>query len=307
MIKVAFGLVYIHLRKLFAKGDYLTIGVLIAGLLFVVSAIYQRYESFYLLPFVFLFSTISHHLMRDDFSLLKIRKDFRKIIFIEYFLYNFLFLGVFLVKKDWFFAFIYLLSLILVVFIPQKTMKIKYPFDLFDPFWHISFRKYKIILIIFFAIILIIFFAIMLIVIAKNYENPNLALFAFFVVSVISTLPYFEREFPLHIVISSYLGQRYLLEQIKVGSINFAIVFVPVLMMYFICFRLENFWILFLFSTFPLLGILTKYAFFDNKIVQNLSFVLILGGIFYGIPLLAIPFLYHKSVQKIKRIQYANH
>ncbi len=300
MVKVVLNLIYIYLRKFFAKGDILTISVLIALFSFVVYTIYQQYENFYLLPFVFLLSTASHHLTRNDFSLLKIRKDFRKIIFIEYFLYNVLFLSIFLFKEDWGYALIYLMSLVLIVFLPQKTTNIRYPFDLFDPFWHISFRKYK--------VGLIMLLAIALIVVAKFYDNPNLALFALFVISFLCSLPYFEREFSAHIAVSHYLGQKYLLHQIKVGVANFLMIFTPVLAIYVACFQFENFWFLPSLIVFPLLGILTKYTFFEDRIIQNISFVFILlGGFSYGIPFLIIPFLYYQSIQKIKKIQYANH
>ncbi|CEN34259.1 hypothetical protein CCYN2B_20050 [Capnocytophaga cynodegmi] len=62
-----------------------------------------------------------------------------------------------------------------------------------------------------------------------------------------------------------------------------------------------------IFFLLPLVGILTKYVFFESLIVQSLVFFAVVAGTPYGVPLVAIPLLHYKSVQSIKKMQYANH
>ncbi|WP_155284754.1 ABC transporter permease [Capnocytophaga felis] len=300
MIQIALNLAYIYLRKFFVKGDLLAVSLLLGGILFSLFGIFQHYTDYFFLLFLFLWGTASHHLGRKDTELLRNYTNHRKILFTEYCIENILVLFVFLLKKDFSNLLIYLICIAIITFLPQKTSKTKYPFLIFDPQWHISFRKYRLIL--FFPLCLA------LIYIGYAYENQNLGIFSLILAAFICSLPYFERELSVHISISNYLGKDYLWKSLKIGFLNFVMFFTPIFLTFLIVFQeFTYFWVFPIFFTLPLVGILTKYAFFESTIMQSLVFFAVMSGILYGVPLVAIPLLYYKSVQSLKKIQYANY
>lgn len=300
MMQTALYLTYIYYRKFFVKGDLLAVSLLLGGVLFSLFAIFQNYADYYFLLFIFLLGTVSHHLQRKDIQLLKNYTNHRKILFTEYCIENFLILFVFLLKTDFRNLIIYLFCIVIITFLPQKTQKTRYPFVIFDPQWHISFRKYK--LVMFFPLSFI------LIWIGYSYKNENLGIFSLLLASFICTIPYFERELQAHIVISDYLGKNYLWKIIKTGFLNFLIFFLPIFITFLIVFQSFSYvWSFPIFFLLPLVGILTKYVFFESLIVQSLVFFAVVAGTPYGVPLVAIPLLHYKSVQSIKKMQYANH
>lgn len=295
-IRIAINLVYIYYRKMFVKGDLLAVGLLLTGFAVSLVAIYRHYADFYQVLFLFLTATFSHHSSRKDFSLLKMYCSLKKTLILEYIAENLPILLLFLLKKDVVSFAIYFILLVMIAFLPQKSSKIKYPFHIFDPFWHISFRKYK--LIVFFPVILF------LIIVGKYYNNKNLALFSLFLMTFIGVLPYFQREYLLHINQSVYVGADYLFKQIKIGFLNFITLFTPVFIVFLICFQGAYFWVYPLFFVVLLFGILTKYAFFDSILSQNIIFLFIIAGFQYGISIIMLPFLYYLALKRIKKIQY---
>lgn len=300
MIRVAFNLAYVYYRKFFVKGDLLAVSLLVGGLLFFLYGVFQHYTDYYFLLFLLLLGTASHHWGRKDIELLRNYVSLRKTLFTEYCIENFFVLSVFVIKRDFYSLLAYIICILAIVFLPRKTGKIKYPFLIFDPQWHISFRKYKLLL--FFPL------CIAIICIGIVYENQNLGIFSLILAAFVCTMPYFERELKVHIVISDYLGEKYLWKHLKTGFLNFLMFFVPVFVVFLVGFQqFLYFWTLPLFFVLPLTGILTKYAFFESPIMQSIVFSIVLSGIMYGIPLIFIPLLYFKSVQLLKKIQYANH
>lgn len=296
MIQIAFYLAYIYWRKFFVKGDFLALWLLIGSVLFFILSISHTYEDFSFLLFFPLQATLSHHFSRKDFSLLKLHTSRKGVVIIEYFIENSPFLLTFLIKNDWLYASLYSLAIIAIAFLPQKLNKTRYPFALFCPFWHTSFRKGKL-----FIVVLLSAFVI---IISSCYKNENLGLFGLLVCSFVCTIPYFEREYLAHISASAYTSNDFLQRQIKVGILNSAIILIPVFMLFLICFDFEYYWAFPLFFILPLLGIFTKYSFFESPLMQNFVFAAVLATATYGSPILMLPILYHKSIKFIKKIQY---
>ena len=202
-----------------------------------------------------------------------------------------------LLKNDFSTAVGILLLFVLISCLPQKNLTLKYPFSLTDPTWHIAFRKYK--------LIIILPFTIALVIIGRIYENPNVALFALGAMAFTACVPYFEREFSPHITVANHKGEMYLREQLKAGLLNTMMLFTPLLITYFIGFGTQNIAILPLFVVIPILGVITKYAFWENPLWQFFALAAISAGAIYIIPLVAIPYFYYLAIQKIKKLQYA--
>lgn len=294
MIKTALFLVYIYYRKFFIKGDFLALGLILIGLFGILSSVYQNYESYCYALFLFLIETAFYHQQRNDFSLLKIRTNYQMLIFLEYLIKNAPVWLIFLLKKDIFLAILFIFGLVLCLFLPDKNLKIKYPFSFFDPLWHNTFRRYKLLISIPLCVIFI--------CVAKWYHNENLGIFMLFVTASIAMFPYFEREHTAHINASVFKGADYLQKQLKTGFLNFLWIFTPVLLVFLCFFPKEILFVPFCFL-FPFAALISKYALFDNKLSQGIILAITLGGITYGFPIFVFPFLYYKSIKTIKEIQ----
>lgn len=283
MLKLLITLNTIRLRKILPKDDYLAYLLFFAFygvLVYFLSSSYSEFSKYILL-----------------FSLEILRKDYLLILFIEYVVYSLPVLTIIAINKDFLNLLIYMALLCVFTILPKFNFKIiKFPFQLFDPFWTISFRKYKLYL----FLPLLAFISIM----AHQSANDNLNYFNILLVSLLGTIPSFQRENAEHIKISAYAGKSYLLQQLKTVLFNTLFIAVPLLGL--LLFQNWNL-LLFLPVVFlvPVVSILFKYAFFDNIFLHVIFFTLFFGNIQYGIPLLLIPFLYHYSLQKINTIQYA--
>ena len=298
-LRTSLYLTYIYYRKLFPKGDILTIGLLLGVLCYALYALYLHYESWQYALWSLPLGSFMYHNNRKDLSLLKVHSHYRAIIITEYVIENLPFLILMLLKKDFITAVAISLSFVLIGYLPKKNFTLKYPFSLADPFWHIAFRKYKLIL----GLPLVI----ALIIIGAVYQNPNLALFALALTAFIGCIPFFEREFKAHINVSAYRGKDYLLQQLKAGILNISFLFAPVFITYIICFHWQHTEVLPLYISVPTLGVLTKYAFWNNSLWQTFAFLAVSIGAIYIIPVIAIPYFCHLALQTIKRQQYAQH
>ena len=78
---------------------------------------------------------------------------------------------------------------------------------LFDPWWHGTFRKYR--------LWVMLPLCLTLIVIAGVYQNSHLGLFALLSIAITSSVPSFEREHRAHITTSAYQGGDYLQKQLR--------------------------------------------------------------------------------------------
>ncbi|MFH6955973.1 hypothetical protein ACHRV1_01095 [Flavobacterium aquidurense] len=172
---------------------------------------------------------------------------------------------------------------------------LKYPFKLFDPFWHICFRKNKLIV----FVPLIIF----LNIVGNEYQNENLNISTLLIIAIVGCLPSFQREKLVHLKVSSFVSKKYLLKQIQVVLLNTTILSTILI----ICFIMFKKWDLLLLVPlvflFPVINILFKYTFFANALLHQIFFALFIGTAQVGLPFLVLPFLYYKSIQTINKLQ----
>jgi len=288
----------VRFRKLVSKDDNLAI--LLIVLLYFGNAflIYKNFELFRnYVPFLFL-EIVIYHTQRLDVELLKMKKNYKLILFIEYLIYSSPFYLVLLLKREFIFIASIILFKILLINAPKFNLKIiKYPFDTFNIYWHISFRKYKLIYIL--PILIIIIFM------AVNSKNQNLLYAVFLGLSLITCVPSFERETIEEIKQNPFSAQKYLIFQFKNSIINTAYLVLPVALT--LCFLLQWEKLIFLIFIFivPLLNLLFKYIYFNNNYLQQIFFTLfIASSIFlFGVPLLATPFIYKKTIQNLNELK----
>lgn len=296
------NLVYIYYRKFFVKGDYLALSVILLLSFYGTYAIFNNYVEYKWFAFLFLLPMLQHHLSRKDLNLLQNYATFFKLLMVAEYLLSTLYVSfLFLFKLDFTLLTIYVTSCVAIAFLPQKTLRFQLPFNIIDPFWSITFRKYKLL----FGVLS----AILLMVLGYEYQNENLSLSGLGLVSFLATIPSFEREYKAYIVFSNNLANKYLQKQIVSNLLNFLMIFTPVLLLYLYFYPMQFIFLSypFLFFILPFSGILTKYAFFDDTVTQSLVLMVIIIGSFYGFSLLLLPLLYIKSVKTIKKIQYAYH
>ena len=296
MLKILIYLITIRFRKLFAKDDFLAIGLFIAFYIFAVISL-NRYFAAY--KYYFLLSVVDigvYHLGRKDLGLLKMYRNFKMLLFIEYVLYSVPFLVLYAVNYRIDFVVVHLLIIAALLFAGAIQLKpVSYPFRRFDPFWIVCFRKYYLLL----FILIVIFLNVMGVV----YDNENLNIASILVVSLAGCIPGFKREQLLHVKMSFYQSGSYLAQQILASCRNAAFLIVPLLICLIACGCWNLLPFVLLVFILPAINILFKYSFFRSMLQHQLLFALLLGNIMMGLPLLIIPFLIYKSIQNIKNIQ----
>lgn len=297
MIKILKYLILIRFRKILPKDDYLAIGLFLAFYAVIIYFLNQLFPKY---NYYFLITTLEiafYHQNRKDIELLRVNKNYRLLLFLEYTIYSLPFIIIYLINQPWDILIIHFLILYFLILLNKIGLKtIKYPFRLFDPFWHICFRKNKLIL----FIPLIIFLNVM----GDQYNNDNLNLASLFLVSFIGCLPSFNRENIIHIKISSFDSRKYLLKQIQVAIYNTLLLSTALIL----CLLVFKKWDLLLFVPlvflFPIISILFKYTFFSNSLLQQIFFTLFIINIQIGIPFLILPYLYYKSIKTINNLKY---
>ena len=287
-MQLSLYLSYIYYRRLFAKGDLLTIVVLITAMVGALYVLYLHYTSWSWLLILFPLTTLSYHNGREDLPLLCTHPHYRSVLLGEYCIENLPFILLLIVKEDYLWATLYFLGLCLIPWLAQRQFTIPFPFSLSDPLWHTAFRKYK--------LLFSLPFLIGLVVIAGVYNNPNLALFAFGATGLVCCIPY--------ITIAAQQGKDYLHSQLIAGIQNTALVFSPLGLTYFICFGIEKIAVLLLFLGVAIVGVLTKYAFFNHPLPQSFAIMAIFLGVFYILPLLLLPYFYFLAIKNIQKHQY---
>nr|WP_315252329.1 hypothetical protein [uncultured Flavobacterium sp.] len=298
MHKILLTLITVRLRKILPKDDYfayLLFFIFYTVIAYFFSSVYFKFSKYILL---FSLEILLYHSNRRDLELLKLRKNYLLIIFIEYLLYSLPTLFIILINEDFINLLLFLVLLAFYTIIPKCRFKIiKFPFKFFDPFWTISFRKNKLYL----YIPIIIFISIM----GNKSNNSNLNYFSILVISIISSIPSFQRESLDQIKVSSYLGNLYLKKHTSIVVYNSIFLIIPLIVLIVFYRNWELIYFLPAIVVLPVINILFKYTFFDNAFLHIVFFALFLGNIQYGIPLVLIPFLYHYGVKKIKIIQHA--
>ena len=298
MFKILKYLILIRFRKIFAKDDFFAMFLLLTVITVLCCFFQINYsqKADYLLFFAF--QIFGLHIDRKDLSFLKLNRNFRFILFLEYLIFSLPILILLLLNSKWVFIFAYLLSNYLITFINKKGSKaLKYPFKMFDVFWTISFRKYKL-----FVLIPIFGF---LIFMSQKYQNLNLQYFVLLCLGIILCIPSSEREKIHFIKASAYIGKDYLLQQIKTILYNSMFVLIPIAIVFAVLQEFDKLVFIPLLLVFPVVNLLFKYVFFDRIIVHNIFFVMFIGCLMYGFPLLFIPILFIKSIKNLKIIQNA--
>ncbi len=302
MIKILQYFILIRFRKLIPKDDFFGIFLLVMFHISVSVLLYYNFEYFKSYIFLFFIEPVFIHFNRDDFELLKIKKNYKTLIFIEYLIYCLPFYIVLLLKNKFLLTASILIFFTIFIAIPKVNFKtIKYPFQLFNPFWHICFRKYK--------LILALPFVTGLIVISKFYNNENLIYFSFFILSLICCSPSFERESLDEIKINPFDAKKYLFCQFKNSIINTSYLLIPVIITLAITLKFSMILISLIILIIPLINIILKYVYFYNSFMHQISFIFfsILSFTLYGLPLLLMPILNKKAINNINSIKYANH
>lgn len=298
MFKILFLLITVRLRKILSKDDYfayLLLFLFYSVLTYSLSTVYLKFSEYILL---FSLEILFYHSNRKDLELLKLRKNYLLIVFFEYLFYSLPSLFIILINNDYINLMFYLALLAFYTIIPKFNSKIvKFPFKHFDPFWTVSFRKNKLYL----YIPIVIFISVM----GNMSYNNNLNYFSLLAISIISSIPSFQRESIEHIKVSSYLGKLYLKKHIITVVYNSTFLTIPFMILILFYKNWELIYFLPAIFLLPIINILFKYTFFDNVFLHFIFFVLFLGNIYYGIPLLIIPFLYHYGIRNIIKIQYA--
>jgi len=298
-VKIIYSLILIRFRKNLAKDDYTAITLVVLVYLFVAYFAYFNFDNIGNFFYLLFLDNVLYHQRRKDLGLLKVNKRHRQIVFSEYILYSFPFFIVLFLKGKVINVLIVLLIYGGMILSPKLQLNpLKYPFKLFDPYWHITFRKYKVI----FWLPLIVIVSYM----GIRHNNENIQFFILGTVTIICCLPSFEREKIIEINYTSYNHNKYLYLQLKNTLINTLYVIIPIsLIVYLTIFDISI--ILFaLFAVFiPLINVLLKYCFFYSPIKQQLGFVF--GIMIFGIIVVTIPYLYREALKNIKTIKNAEY
>jgi hypothetical protein len=298
MLKILKYLILIRFRKIFAKDDFFAIGLLLIAIA-VLSYFFQinyKQKVDYLLLFVIQIIVLQTD--RKDVSFLKLNPNFRIILFLEYLILSLPILILLLFNQKANYILGYLLLIFGITFINKSASRaLKYPFKMFDVFWTISFRKYKLFLLIpVFGFIVFMGF---------KYQNPNLQYAVLLALGIVLCIPSNEREKLNFIKSSSFIGKNYLLQQIKTTCYNSIFVLIPMAIVFAILKEFDKIILIPLLLIFPIVNLLFKYVFFDRIIVHNLAFAFFIVFLVYGFPLIFIPILYFKSIKNLKIIQNA--
>ncbi|HFG0577079.1 TPA: hypothetical protein ACGFUY_000904 [Flavobacterium psychrophilum] len=297
-MKIIKTLFLVRLRRLVAKDDFLAMFLIVIAYLlipFFLNGVFDKVKNY--LPFITL-EVLVYHTNRKDLELLKLNKNYKLILFGEYFIYTLPYLILFIINKEYLLGFTLAFILILFVNLPKLgNTKINYPFSLTDPFWHIGFRKNKLII----AIPIIVFLFIM----GEKSGNANLKIASLLFTGIIATFPTFGREGIEHIKSSFYCSKNYLIQQMTANLKNTFLISLPILL----CIILFRNWDLLLFVPLlfllPVLNILIKYSFFGNSFMHQIIFAAAIGTIYIGTPFIIAPFLYKRSLTFIKKTQNA--
>lgn len=288
-------LLEIRFRKYVSKGDYIAM-MLICGL-YIGTAV-LAYFNYAIVKGIFYFvflDAILYHMSRTDIELLKVYKHYRILLWFEYLLYSFPFLVVLIVNQEYIGLGSIVVLYYLLSFIPKKqSTVVKYPFSLVDPFWRISFRKFKLLWI----LPIVILFSVM----GVKHSNENLVIGSFILAGILTMIPTFERERETEIMTSVLSGGEYLEQQVKVQMFNSLLVIIPGLLLVLVLSFDWNyvFWGV-LVLVLPMCNTVLKYRFYKSELKHQLFIASCFIGI--GLPLLAMPFLYKRAIRQLNQIK----
>lgn len=298
MKTILYYLFLIRFRKLVSKDDNLAIFLIVILYFAVAFLFYKNYNSLNKYIFIPFLEVVIYHIQRSDIEFLKLKKNYKTILLIEYIIYSLPFYLILILKKEFVFIIGILLFQVILINVPKLNLKvISYPFDVFNVFWHITFRKFK--------LIYTIPLSVALTFISIKYHNENLIFFVFLILTLISSISSFERERTEEIKRNPFNSEKYLLYQFKNALINTFYLTFPIALI--ICFYLQWDKLFFLPIIFimPLVNILLKYIYFSNGYLHQIVFAafIALNVLLYGLPLILIPFLYKKAIKNINELK----
>ncbi|MCC9041534.1 hypothetical protein LNQ81_02230 [Myroides sp. M-43] len=295
MITLLSYLISIRFRKFISKGDYIAMSLIIGLYIGVALVCYFNYEVVRGTYYIVFLDAILYHLGRTDVELLKVYKHYRFVLWLEYMIYSIPFLTVLALKREFIGLSVVIVIYYLLSYIPKKqSIVIKVPFSLVNPFWHISFRKYKLLWI----LPIVILFSVM----GIKYNNGNLVIASFVLVGMIASIATFERERIIEIKVSTLSAKEYIEKQVKTEMWNTLTLILPVLVLVnVLSFDWNYVFLGSLILAIPMCNVILKYAFYESVFKQQLF----IGGCFLGLglPLLAIPFLYKRAIRQLNQIK----
>lgn len=300
MVTILKYLFIVRFRKLISKGDSIALLLILVLYLAVAFLVFRNYEHFKNYILLFFLDPVGYHLNRLDIGILKLRKNYKVILFLEYLIYSLPFHLVLLFKGEFFLISCVLIFNVFLINLPKSNFKtIRYPFNLFNVYWHINFRKYKLLYLFPFLTILI--------YIAVSYKNHNLIYFVLLILAAIACNPCFEREQIEEIKRNPFSAEKYLRYQLKNTVINTFYIAIPIAILLCVFQQWEE--IIFVGIVFipPLTNVVLKYIFFRNNLIHQIVFVLFISSsiILFGAPLIALPFMYKKAIKNLNTIKYA--
>lgn len=297
MYRIILTLINIRFRKIFSKQDQIAILLFFLAYVFLIYCLNYYFSLFRDYSLLLSLDILFFHFSRKDIELLRLSKHYKLILFVEYCIYSVPYLVLLLINQEYLFFLLYLVLIAIYGVIPQVRSRVmSYPFKLFDPFWHIGFRRYYLILI----VLLSIFFTIM----GFEYNNDNLSFFAIILTSIVISLPSFQREAIEHIKVSGYRSGEYVSKQLKITAINTVILLLPILFVFLIFQKWDLLVFIPVVFIFPLINVIFKYVFFANLFIHQLVAALFVGTM--GVVIILLPFLYYKSIKEIIKIQDAS-
>lgn len=295
MITLLSYLIGIRFRKFISKGDYVAMSLIIGLYLGIALVCYLNYELARGLYYIVFVDAILYHLGRTDIELLKVYKYYRIVLWLEYMIYSIPFLAVLALKREFIGLSVVLALYYLLSYIPKKqSTVIKYPFSLVNPFWHISFRKYKLL----WVMPIVILFSVM----GIKHNNGNLVIASFVLVGIIASIATFERERIIEIKTSTLSAKEYIEKQVKTEMLNTLMLILPVIVLVSVLSFDWNYVFLgSLVLAIPMCNTILKYALYESEFKQQLFIVGCFLGL--GLPLLIIPFLYKRAIRQLNQIK----
>ena len=103
------------------------------------------------------------------------------------------------------------------------------------------------------------------------------------------------------------IGEKIIYYSNSRQGFDISLLFIPVFITYIICFQWQYAEVLPLYISVPILGVISKYAFWNNTLWQTLALLAVSIGVIYIIPVIAIPYFYYLAIQTVKKQQYAQH
>lgn len=303
MLQIIIKLIEIRFRKFLPPKDKTAIVLFLCFYIFLTFILNSYYKLVHNFVFVFSIEILSYQINRKDLELLKLYKNYKILLFAEYLIYSLPVLVVIAIHLDFLQLFLYL-SLIVVYLNTFKisSKKFNYPFLLFDPFWHISFRKNK--------LWLALPIPLLFIYLGISHHNDNLIIASFFINGMITSSVFFNREWPSFLKSTAFTPKLFIVKSVKTTLINTSMIVIPSVITLLLLNKIELLLFIPLLFIFPLLNMLLKYAYFTNLFLQQIYFVLAIGSIIqiYLVPVVIIllPIIYKKALINIQTIQYAH-